>query len=123
MSLVQMARVSVDLCGLLVVSALVVADRSRLVDDRVEARVLVGGVVDGAHGTVRLDQRVLTLDDITVARLVLRLHVPGVEVVDSVLEGVLGRGLLAKRSETGRFSESGPDRDRDDRRQGRALLT
>uniref|UniRef100_A0A182U735 Uncharacterized protein n=1 Tax=Anopheles melas TaxID=34690 RepID=A0A182U735_9DIPT len=69
------------------VSTLVVADRSRLVDDRVEARVLVGGVVDGAHGTVRFDQRVLTFDDITVARFVLRLHVPGVEVVDSAYLG------------------------------------
>lgn len=63
-----------------------------LVDDRVESVVVISGVVDGAHGTVRLHQRVLSLDHISVALLHLGLDVAGVVILDSVVERVLGVG-------------------------------
>lgn len=63
-----------------------------LVDDRVESVVVIGGVVDGAHGTVGLDQRVLSLDDVAVALLSLGLDVAGVGILDAVVERVLGVG-------------------------------
>lgn len=64
-----------------------------LVDHSVEAIVLVGGVVHGADGTIGLHQGVLALDGVAIAGLMLGLHVSGVEVIHSVLEGVLGRSL------------------------------
>lgn len=86
--------------------ATVVRNRGSLVDDGVEAAVLVGGVVNGTDRTVGLDQRVLALHDVTVARLVLALDVAGVEVVDAVLERVLGWGLEGEGKEHGKFSMS-----------------
>jgi hypothetical protein len=62
----------------------------------VESVVGVGGVVDGADGTVGLHQTVVSLDNITVAGLGLTLLVAGVGVVDAVLEGVVGHGLQNK---------------------------
>lgn len=82
--------------------ATVVRNRGSLVDDGVEAAVLVGGVVNGTDRTVGLDQRVLALHDVTVARLVLALDVAGVEVVDAVLERVLGWGLEGEGKEHGK---------------------
>lgn len=81
--------------GLVVVlvQLLVVVHRGGLVDHSVEAIVLVGGVVHGADGTVGLHQRVLSFDGVAVAGLVLGLDIAGVEVIHSVFEGVLGRGL------------------------------
>ena len=67
--------------------------RGRLVDDGVESVVVVGGVVDGADRTVGLNQRVLALDDISVALLGLRLDVTGMRVLDAVVERVLRVGL------------------------------
>uniref|UniRef100_A0A182Q087 Uncharacterized protein n=1 Tax=Anopheles farauti TaxID=69004 RepID=A0A182Q087_9DIPT len=67
--------------------------RGGLVDDRVESVVVIGGVVDGAHRTIGLHQRVLSLHDITVALLGLRLDVTGVRVLDAVVERVLRVGL------------------------------
>lgn len=60
-----------------------------LVDDGVEPVVLVRRVVHRPDGTVRLDQAVLSLDDVPVPGLVLGLHVAGVVVVHSVLERIL----------------------------------
>jgi hypothetical protein len=88
------------LLGLVVLVVLVVfmvVDWRRFVDDRIEAVVLVGGIVNGAHRTVRFDQRVLTLDNIAVAGFVLGFHVAGVMVADAVFEGVLGWGLDQKK--------------------------
>lgn len=50
---------------------LVVMHWRRLVDDSIEAIVLVGGVVDGTNGTIGLHERVLTLDSVAIACLVL----------------------------------------------------
>lgn len=55
--------------------------------------MVIGGVVDSADGAVGLDQRVLPLDDVTVARLPLALLVAGVPVGDAVVELVAGVGL------------------------------
>lgn len=67
---------------------------SGLVDHGVESIVLVGGVVHGADGTIGLHQGVLSLDGVTIAGLVLRLHISGVEVIHAVLESIFGRSLL-----------------------------
>lgn len=64
-----------------------------LVDDRVEAVVVVGGVGDFAGGAVRFDEAVLALDDVTVPLFPLVLDVAGVVVLHAVVERVLGRRL------------------------------
>lgn len=71
--------------------------RQCLVDDGVEAVVVIGRVVDGAHRAVGLDERVLPLDDVPVALLRLRLDVARVRVLDAVVERVLRVGLPEKR--------------------------
>jgi hypothetical protein len=64
--------------------------RGLLLDDGVEAVVIVGGVVDDASRAVGLDEGVTALDDVPVARLLLGLGVPGYPVVDVVRVAVLG---------------------------------
>ena len=59
-------------------------------DDSVETVVVIGGVVHSPGGAVGLDQGVFALDDVTVAVLGLALHVTGVGIMHSVLEGVGG---------------------------------
>lgn len=54
---------------------LVLADRSGPVYDRVEAVVLIGGVVHGANGTIRLHQCVLAWNEH-------RLHLMGFFLID-----------------------------------------
>ena len=73
--------------------------RGRLADDGVESVHIIGGVVDGAHGTVRLDEGVLALHDITVAALDLRLDISGQTIVNTIVVGVFGVSL--QRSATG----------------------
>lgn len=63
------------------------------VDDGVEAVEGVSVVVDSPAGTVRLDQTVGALDDVTVTSLVLRLRVAGEGVLHGVGELVLGVGV------------------------------
>lgn len=77
----------------MLMNLLMVMHWRRLVDDSVEAVVLVGGVVDGTNGTIGFHKRVLTLHGIAVACLVLRLDIAGVEVIHAVFESVFGRGL------------------------------
>lgn len=77
----------------MLMNLLMVMHRRRLVDDSVEAVVLVGGVVDGTNGAIRFHERVLTLHGIAVACLVLRLDIAGVEVIHAVFESVFGRCL------------------------------
>lgn len=72
---------------------LMVLERRRLVDHRVETAVLVGGVLDGPYRTVRFDDAVLALDDVAVSRFLLALDVTGVVVADAVFEAVLGGRL------------------------------
>ncbi|XP_035907252.1 uncharacterized protein LOC118509979 [Anopheles stephensi] len=62
-------------------------------DDGVESVVLIGGVVHNATVTIGIDQRVLSLNIITVALFLLALDVSGVFVMHGVLELVLGRGF------------------------------
>lgn len=82
------------------------------VDDSIEAVVLVSGVVNSSDWAVRFDQAVRSLDDISVAGLMLRLHVSGVVVVDSVFVGVFGvclwvdGSLVDKVSQTNVFTNS-----------------
>lgn len=64
-------------------------DARRLGDDRIETVHGIGGVVDGASAAVRLDQRVLALHDVAVARLVLLLVVAGHMVGDRIAEVVV----------------------------------
>jgi len=59
-------------------------DGGLLVDDGVESVDIVSGVVDGAAGSVSLDQGVRSGDDITVAGLVLLLVVSGQGVGNGV---------------------------------------
>lgn len=63
-----------------------------LVDNGIEAMVVIGGVVNGAHRAIGLDQRVLALYDITITLLSLRLDVAGVGILDAIVEGVFGIG-------------------------------
>ena len=67
---------------------------SGLGHDGVESIVVISGVVDGAGGAIGLQQTVVSLDDITVAGLGLALLVTGVRVGNSVLERVVGDGLI-----------------------------
>uniref|UniRef100_A0A182KIK6 Uncharacterized protein n=1 Tax=Anopheles christyi TaxID=43041 RepID=A0A182KIK6_9DIPT len=68
--------------------------RGRLADDSVESVHIIGGVVDGAHGTVRLDEGVLALHDITVAALDLRLDISGQTIVNTIVVGVFGVSVV-----------------------------
>lgn len=77
----------------MLMNLLMVMHWRRLVDYSVEAVVLVGGVVDGANGTIWFHERVLTLHGVAVACLVLRLDIAGVEVIHAVFESVFGRCL------------------------------
>lgn len=63
------------------------------VDDGVEAVEGVSVVVDSPASTVRLDQTVGALHDVTVTSLVLRLGVTGQSVLHGVGELVLGVGV------------------------------
>jgi hypothetical protein len=67
-------------------------DWGGLVDDGVESVVVIGGVVNGSDWTVRFDEGVLSLDDISVALFVLWLDVSGVWVLDAVVESVFRVG-------------------------------
>lgn len=66
---------------------------SDLLDDGVEAVVVVGGVLDNADRAVGFVDAVGALDDIPVALLVRRLYVTGVGVVHTVVVGVFRVGL------------------------------
>ena len=61
---------------------------------RMEARVLVSGVVYGAGGAICFNQLVVSFDFIAVTFLSLLLDVVGVWILHSVLELVFGMGLL-----------------------------
>lgn len=76
--------------------------------NRIESVDGIGGVVDGASAAVRLDQRILALNGVTVARLVLLLVVTGHMVGDGVAELVvrmrivgLGNGVHSVRNADG----------------------
>lgn len=66
---------------------------SDLLDNCVEAIVIVGGVLDDPHRAVRLIDAVRAVHYVTVAYLVLGLHVARVGVVHPVVEGVLWMSL------------------------------
>lgn len=63
--------------------------------DGVESVVVIGGVVNSAHGTVWFDEGVLSLDNITVAFFGLGLDVTSMGILDSVVERVFRVGLFA----------------------------
>ncbi|KAJ8872218.1 hypothetical protein PR048_025820 [Dryococelus australis] len=63
---------------------------ANLLDNGVEAIVVVGGVLDHPDGAVRLSQRVLSLHHVAITVLGLALHVARVQVLHAVLEPVLG---------------------------------
>lgn len=71
--------------------------RCGLGDDCVETVHIIGRIVDGTDRTVGLDQRVLSLDDITVAHLMLGFDVAGVSVGYAIVERVLWVGVLQRR--------------------------
>jgi len=58
-------------------------------DHRLEAISGVSGVLDDAHGTVRLEERVLAADDVAVARFRVRLLVAGFRVLHAVAKLVV----------------------------------
>lgn len=70
-----------------------VVSGSALADDGVEAVEVIGRVVDGAHGTVRLDQAVLAMHDVTVPRLCLVLDVARVMIRHAIAELVFRNRL------------------------------
>lgn len=63
-----------------------------LVDDSVETVMVVGGVVDCAHGTVRFDQRILSLHNISITLLNLRFDISGVWILNTIVERILWVG-------------------------------
>lgn len=69
---------------------------TRLGDDGVESVDIIGGVVDGADGTIGFNQGVLSLHNITITALNLRFHISGKTIMDSIVEGVLWVGLQRK---------------------------
>lgn len=62
-----------------------------------ESVVPIGVIGDCSHGTVRLDQTVLTLHDLTVTFFFLALLVAGVGVVHAIFVGVSWVFVLEKR--------------------------
>lgn len=54
-----------------------------------EAIVMVSGVMHSAGDAIGLHQRIFAFDDVTVAFLVLVLHVSGVTIMDTILESVM----------------------------------
>lgn len=66
---------------------------SDLLDDGVEAIVIVGRVLDDPDATVGLVYAVGSVHYVTVSNFVLRFDVTGVGVVHAVVERVLGVGL------------------------------
>lgn len=69
------------------------SSRNRLGDHGVESVQVISSVIDGAQGSIGLDERVLPLHVATIPNLVLGLDVSGGVVSHSVLEGVLRVGL------------------------------
>lgn len=67
---------------------------ARLGDDGVESVDIIGGVVDGADGTIGFDQGVLSLHNITITALDLGFHISGETIMDSIVEGVLWVGVV-----------------------------
>ena len=63
------------------------------VNDSIEAIVLIGSVVDSSDWTIRFDQGVGSLNNISVASFVLWLNITCMVVVDAVFEGILRVGL------------------------------
>lgn len=82
---------------------------ARLGDDGVESVDIIGGVVDGADGTIGFNQGVLSLHNITITALNLGFHISGETIMDSIVEGVLWVGLqreTRKQKSTNRTHES-----------------
>lgn len=69
-----------------------------VVYDRVEAVMVVSGVVHLTHGAIGLDQRVAATHGVTVAGLVLRLVVTGVWVGHRVCEVVFRVSLEGEKA-------------------------
>ena len=76
-------------------------------DDGVESVVGIGGVLDGASAAVGLDEGIAALDDVTVARLLLRLDVTGQSVVHVVTVGVLRMGVVVPVDDLGVHGQRG----------------
>jgi hypothetical protein len=57
-------------------------------DDSLEAMNVISGVVDGSDWTIRFDQRVLSLNDSTVASFVLWLDVSCMVILNSIVEWI-----------------------------------
>ena len=76
-------------------------DEGRAADDGVEAVVGVGHVVDGPLGAIGVDEGVLALDHVAVARLSGTLRVAGVRVRDAVRVAVLWVGVVGLGADSG----------------------
>lgn len=66
-----------------------------LADNSVESVDGISGVVDDTTGAIGFQEAVLSLDDISVAGLVLVLNVSGYAILNSVREAVLRVGIVA----------------------------
>lgn len=62
---------------------------ARFGDDSVESVNIIGGVVDGADGTIGFNQGVLSLHNISITALDLGFHISGETIMDSIVKGVL----------------------------------
>ncbi|KAG8229058.1 hypothetical protein J437_LFUL005691 [Ladona fulva] len=69
-------------------------DGGLTVDDSVESVDGVSGVVDGTAGAIGFSQTVRSLDDISIAALVLVLGVSGESILDVIGVGVLGMRIV-----------------------------
>lgn len=67
---------------------------ARVVDDGLEAILVVGGVFDGSHAAIGFYEAVVSVHNVTIAYLILCFDVASLWVVDVVFERVLGRLLL-----------------------------
>jgi len=77
-------------------------------DHSVETAVFVCGVVHSADRAVWFNEAVLSFDDVTIAHLLLALHVACVVVIDCVLEAVPGVGLAHNEGIFRIFKQSVP---------------
>ena len=79
-------------------------------DDRVETIVVIGGVLDGTLVSIRVDQTVLTVHLIPMARFTLLLDVAGMVIVNTVGEIVLCIVIFIDVFYEGRLSNGFHDR-------------
>lgn len=88
------------------------------VDGGMETSMLIGRVLNDAFESVRIDQLVASVHDITVTRLLLRLDIAGMLIVDAVRELIMGRFAVMVRLHWNCTDRCHQDRDRNEDKLG-----